>query len=322
MIIFIYRFLKGYLRVKFYGDFKERALSICATGGIRLWSTKLSDTGIESNISVNDFKYLRSLLCGKNVRVHILKKRGFPFFAERYKKRWGILVGALLFFVVLSVMSQYIWIIDVVGNNKITDKEILSACESIGICEGIEKYSFYPKIAKEKLMIKVDSIAWASMNIEGSRLTINITETKNKDEEKWNYTNLKAKCDGVIEKLDIVSGTSLVSIGQAVKKGDLLVSGIIETADGTRYVKSKGTVIAKSQTEVKLYEEFKQTHNIPTGKVKTKCVLELFGLKIPLFLGQETRNYKSSTSTDTFKLFGSNLPIKIHKKLFEFKKKV
>ena len=67
-----------------------------------------------------------------------------------------------------------------------------------------------------------------------------------------------ATADGIIKKMDIVSGNSVVKVGQAVKKGDLLVSGIIETVDGTRFVKSKGTVLATSEKEITLRENFKQ----------------------------------------------------------------
>ncbi len=321
MIILFLRYLKGYLNVRFYGELKEQALTLCAKNGISLWGTRLTENGIETTISVNDFRYLRRLKAKKGIRVHILRRKGLPFIAERYKNRLGIFMGALLFFTALSFMSQYIWIIDIDGNKNLTEKEIISACSTIGITEGINKNSFYPKVAREKLMLNLDGIAWASMNIEGSRLTVNITEIKDSNDNENKYSNLKAKCDGIIEKLDIVSGTSVVSVGQAVKKGDLLVSGIIETADGTRYVKSKGEVIAKSQKEIKLYEDFEQVKNIPTGSVKTKKALEVFGVKIPLYLGKEKSDFKATTKTDTLKLFGCNLPIKIYKKTFEYQNK-
>lgn len=321
MIIRFYRILFGFLRVRFTGDFKEKILSLCAQNGITLWGTRLKGDAIESSISVSDFKYLRNLARGRGVRIHIVKKIGIPFITNRYKRRYGILAGAIAFFLVLGIMSEYIWIIDVNGNHRIKDKEIISACESIGITEGIKKKSIYPKLEREKLMLRLDGIAWASLNIEGSRLTVNVTETKEKNEESKSFSNLKADADGIIKKLDIVSGTSVVKVGQAVKKGDLLVSGIIETTTGTRFVKSKGEVVALSQNEISFFEEYEQEPLIPTGKVKTKNVLEIFGLKIPLFLGEESGSFKSTQSNSTLNLFGANLPVKIHSKTFKFNRK-
>ena len=312
----LYRIVFGFLKVRFYGEFKERILSLCALNGITLWNTRNTENGIECYISVPDFKYIRKLH-PKGVRVHIIKKTGLPFITKRYKKRSGILVGAILFFAILKLMSSYIWIIDVAGNYTVSDKEVISACESIGIREGIKKNSIYPKIEREKLLLKLDKVAWASLNIEGSRLTVNISERKETYENKV-YSNLKATTDGIITKMDIVSGTSVVKVGQAVKKGDLLVSGIVETADLTRFVNSKGTVLAETKLQIKIEEKYSQKIKIPTGKVKQKYVLEVFKLKFPLYLSRENKNYISAKKSETVKLFGQNLPVKIHKKRFEF----
>ncbi len=320
MIIRFYRILFGYLRVRFDGDFKERILSLCAHNGITLWSTKLKDEKIESNISAREFKRLRSIVRGKEIRVHILKKVGIPFVTNRYKRRYGILAGVVSFFLIIGLMSEYIWIIDVNGNYKVTDEHILSACQSIGIKNGIRKDGIYPKVERERLMLKLEGIAWASLNIEGSRLTVNVTETKETEKETEKFSNLKAKADGVIKKLDIVSGTSVVTVGQAVKKGDLLVSGIIETVDGTRFVKSKGEVIALSQNEIVLKEEYKQKPLIFTGKIKTKRVLEIFGLRIPLYLGREKGIYEASEKQMKLNIFKTTLPLTIYQKSFSFQR--
>ncbi len=320
MVINFYRIIFGFLKVEFYGALKERALTLCAQNGINLWGNKLNEGKIECFVSVRDFKRLQHLNRKKDFRVHILKKYGFPFLTMRYRKRVGILLGAILCFVILQFMSGYIWMIDVNGNKEIKDETILSACESIGITPGIKKNSIYPKLEREKLMLKLEGVAWASINLEGSKLTVNITETKEEDAKEEGYTNLLATADGIIKKMDIVSGTSVVKVGQAVKKGDLLVSGIIETADGTRFVKSKGTVLATSEKEISFREDFKQKKWLFTGKVKCKKVLSFYGFKIPLFLGGEKGDYETRKSVKTVKLFSKDLPIKIYEKRYEFKK--
>ena len=322
MIINIYRIIFGFLKVEFYGNLKERALTLCAQNGINLWGNKLRDGKIECFISVREFRWIKYLKRNKDFRVHIIKKYGLPFVANRYRKRIGILLGAVVCFLLLQFMSGYIWIIDVEGNKHIKEETVLAACESIGITEGIRKNSIYPKAEREKLMLKLDGVAWASINIERSKLTVNISETKQEDEKGETYSNLLASADGIIKKIDIVSGTSVVKVGQAVKKGDLLVSGIVETTDGTRFVKSKGCVLATSEREISLREEFKQRKLLFNGKVKNKRVLELYGFKIPLYLGGEKGLYKTQKSVKKVELFSCSLPIKIYKKRYEFKKEI
>ncbi len=318
MIIRFYRLLLGYLQLRFYGDSKEKLLSACAQNGIAIWGTKLNENHIEVYITISDFKLLRTV-APKGSRVHILKKSGLPFITSIYRKRWGIAAGAVLFFAILQLLSGYIWIIDVNGNHKVKEGEILTACRNIGITEGIRADSIYPKAEREKLLLQLDGAAWAAINIEGSRLTVNLTESKENSAQK-SYSNLKSTADGIITKIDVVSGTSVVSVGQAVKKGDLLVSGIIETADGTRFAPSKGTIFASVEEKVTLTEDYVQRVTYPKGKQKCKMVLQLFGLKIPLYLGSEAGEFEADSKEKTVELFGNRLPIKIYEKTFSFTK--
>ncbi len=314
MIIKFYRIIWGFLRVRFYGSTKERVLAACANNGISLWNTRLTDKGIESCILIRDFRVLRKIL-PKSARVHILKKRGIPFITARYSKRYGIAVGAVLFFALLQLLSSYIWVIDINGNRRLSEAEILNACRNIGIETGIKKKSIYPKGKRESLILQLEDIAWAGINIEGSRLTVNITETKEKVQES-SFSNLKAEKDGIITKIDIISGTAVVKVGQAVKKGDLLVSGIVETAEGNRFVNSKGNIIAKVKEETVLREKFTQTVNVPTADIHKRYVIDCMGLKIPLYLGSEKGEFTAKKSQNTLALFGSRLPITLYKKSF------
>ena len=169
------------------------------------------------------------------------------------------------------------------------------------------------------MLLELDKIAWCSLNVEGSRLTINVTETK-EEKDKKGYSNIKAGADGIIERIDIVSGTSVVKIGDAVKKGDLLVSGIVETANDTRFTYSKGKVTAKTQREIVLKEKYVQKLKVPTGRVKNKLAVDFFGFKIPFYLGKEKERYISSVKVYNCELFDQKLPIRFYKKRFEFYK--
>ena len=63
-------------------------------------------------------------------------------------------------------------------------------------------------------------------------------------------TNLKAAADGIIKRIDVTSGNCIVKVGDTVAKGDILVSGMEERADGTKFVHSAGRVTAVIEREV------------------------------------------------------------------------
>jgi len=320
-MLWLFRYLFGFLTVKFYGDFPATIFNFAAKNHIFLWNTHLTENGITACISVYDFKKLPYIIYGSGIRVHILEKHGFPFKIRKNRKRLGIAIGTIIFVVFLNIISSYIWIIDITGNNNVQSEEILTALNEIGISEGISKKSITPKIQREKLLLKLDSLAWASLNIEGCRLTINVTETKKNENSIHSPSNLKAKTDGIIKKIDITSGNCVVKPGDAVKQGDVLVSGIFENADGTDFVYSAGVITATTEYKTELYGKFKENTYTENGKFKKKRVLELFSLKIPLFLGSETGKYNSESSTYALSLFGQSLPIKVYEKEFKFLEK-
>ena len=55
-MLYLYRLAVGYLRVLFYGDNSERILDLTAKNRITLWDSRLVKNGIESSITVKDFK--------------------------------------------------------------------------------------------------------------------------------------------------------------------------------------------------------------------------------------------------------------------------
>ncbi len=317
-MLWLFRYFTGYLYIVIKGEFNENVLNLCARNRITLWNSKLHKKDIETCISVNDFKKLRTIIRGYKVRLHIIKKVGLPFKIQKNRDRSGLLIGFIILALFLKIMSGYIWVIDVSGNKKISDKEILSACRQIGITEGIRARDINPKTDREHLLLKCDSLSWASLNIEGCRLTVNVTEIGKLPEKEENTTNLKASADGIIKKIDVTLGNCVVRVGDTVKKGDLLVSGISETSDGTKFTRSLGEIYAETTREYKLSKSFKQKIISPTGESKQKRVLEFFTLRIPLYFGKETKNYISELQQKNCTLFSKTLPIRIYTREFKF----
>lgn len=320
-MLYLYRFFCGILEVEFFGIYPEKIINLCAKNRIAVWNVHYGNNKIRLFITVKDFKRLPKILKRSGLRLHILNKTGFPFFINRYKRRFGIFAGIVIFFAVLQFMSGFIWIIEVEGNKTVTDREILAICEEIGVKIGVKRNSIDTKNTPQDLLLKTDKLSWGSFNIEGCKLTVNVTEIVPKTEDNTVATNLKAAKDGIIEKIDVTSGNPVVKVGDIVKKGDLLVSGITETMRDTKFVHSIGTVTAKTEETITLFEPFIKKTETLTGKTAKRRVLEIFGIKIPLYIGKENGNFKTETDCKNLKLLSQNIPIKIYTKKFIFVKK-
>lgn len=317
-MLFFYRLWRGFLRIEIRGDIAEKLLNICAKNGIPLWNIKRRGEVIRCYIAVGDFKRLPRLIIKSGLRVHILDRYGLPFFTERYKKRYGIPVGAAVFFAFLTFMSGFVWSVEAAGNGNISENEIIAECRELGITEGMRKGEISPASAKLQLLLKDNRLSWCAFNIEGCYLTVDVTEAKKKEEDNSVPTNLKAAADGIIKKIDVTAGNCIVKVGDTVAAGDILVSGIEERAEGTRFVHSIGSITAATEREITVTANYRQKITLKTGKKKTKRVLSFFGIKIPLYLGCEKGTYNAETSVKALKLFGKKIPIIIYEKRFEF----
>ena len=102
-MIWIYRYIIGNLRVHFFGDFSEKALNLTVSNGINIWNSKLVKNGIETNISVRDFKRLRKIIRNSGIRVHIIKRYGLPFIINKNRMRLGIAFGLVFLVLFLNI---------------------------------------------------------------------------------------------------------------------------------------------------------------------------------------------------------------------------
>ena len=310
--------MRGYITVGFYGDFAEKILNLCVSHHISIWNSRLCKNGIETCVFAKDTRKLRIIVRKSKVKVKILKKSGLPFKIAKHKKRTGLFLGAVLFILFLEFMSGFIWNIEIVGNSKVKSEEILSLCKDIGIYEGVRADSIDARVCREKLLLKSDKLAWASLNVEGCLLTVNVTEITDADKNGSEPCNLKASADGIIKKIDVTQGNCVVKVGDTVKKGDVLVSGVLEKANNTQFVHSAGVIKAESTRIFESKGKFQKTVKENNGKVKTKYALEIFTVKIPLFLGGESEEYYSETKIKKAELFSKSLPLKLYKRKFIF----
>ena len=310
-MLFLYRFMIGFLHVKISGDNLEEVLNAAARERIFFWDLHYKKREIIGKISVADFRRLRSCKRGRGTRIHIIKKCGLPFLIHRYRLRFGMFSGIALFMALIYILSMFIWSVEVTGNKNIEKTVVLNACKQLGIEVGTFKKNIDPKVDSQKLMLKVDGIAWASLNIEGSVLTVNISEIKDTKQEKGEPDNFVAAADGIIKKIDLTSGNAVVKVGDAVKKGDLLVSGVVEKLSGTEFVPCEGFVFAETIHTINVSGKYEQEKYMRTGKVRKHSVLSVFGMNIPLYIGKITGDYESEIISKKAKICGRELPIGI-----------
>ncbi len=314
----LYRFVTGYVRVSASGDNPERVLNFCAKNSLSVWSIERKINCIDLSMGMSDYLKMRTYRkkIGMDIKFKLTEKHGLPMLKKMMVKRMGVCAGIVVFLVINILMSQFIWQIDVSGNSKLKESDIILACEEFGITTGIHREGIDTYDAAQKLALAFENIAWVSFNIEGSKLTVNISEATDSDEAEAIPRNIIASYDGVVKRMEVTAGTKNVVVNQAVRKGDLLVSGVVDNGDKTHFVCADGLVSA--QTRRSFIETIDKTFTSKNNKgdFETRRVFEFFGIKIPLYLQGVDNKADTFFTRNRVIMFGGELPIAVSTRAF------
>ncbi|MCD8149970.1 MAG: sporulation protein YqfD [Clostridiales bacterium] len=231
------KFFRGYLYVRITGYSPERFLNLCTGMDIVLWGIVPEEDGYSFYISRPAFGMIESALEKTGTQISVIRKIGFPFLAQKYRKHASFFIGIFCAAFLLYFLSLFLWKVEIEGNSYYSTQTILDCLEENGVGYASLKAGINCKELQNLLRKEFTDLTWVSAKIEGTRLSIVVQERLNgsTDEEKASdaaeATDLTASHAGTVESIVVRSGTPLVAVGDVVEEGDILVSGAIEVTD-------------------------------------------------------------------------------------------
>ena len=306
-------FIFGYRKLKI----DPADLSIVT--GILLRSSIPSRINTDGTITVRerDFDKITNLLSGR-VDFTYSHIKGIYGFWKGLNNRWILVSSLAVSCLILVFSSSLVWDIRVEGNEKITDSEIVVALGEKGFQIG----DFWFKLDLDKieadLLDSNEKISWVNINRRGTVAYIKLLEKEETDKEEpkadRGYTNIIANCDCVIEEITVKSGTSVVSPGDVVKKGDILVIGSLPEEAGGGFCNAEATI--KGRISDRIGVEVERNYE---KKVRSDTKLHSFTIKFFKFFLNIFKSYRNLTNECaiiedeiTYSLFDRyKLPIKV-----------
>ena len=79
MLLKIYQYIRGYVRIRITGHRMERFINACNYRKIKIWDLSASDGSYEMNLWVKDFKKLRHISHKTSTKITIVKNMDFLF---------------------------------------------------------------------------------------------------------------------------------------------------------------------------------------------------------------------------------------------------
>lgn len=266
-------------------------------------------------IYMPDIKKLSSVADEYGVTLEFTQKKGMSFRLFRYRFRFGIIAGIVLLFSFVFYISNIVVSVEVNGNTDVTSEQIISALSDIGIYKGrlIADIDFHS--CEQRLRLSIPKLAWTGIRHTGSRIVVDVSETTPPPEmiDEKVPCNIVADRDAQLLLIEVYSGKKVRSEGSGVRKGDIIISGVVDDGGGHFLKKhAMGKVIGCYEENISFVQPFSANGKIYADEDISKKYFEFFGHRMPLFIKPaDCETFDYSETSNSFMLLGKRLPLGI-----------
>lgn len=297
----MFHFISGYVRAEVKGSYTELFLDRCVHNNIPIWMVKrIDDETISCYFFLKDISKIRVLLRRTGCRLSFKQKFGLPFFIKKMYSRKGFVFGLLFSLFVIFFLSNMIWSIQIHGASPEVEHEVKQTLQKIGV----KKRAFIFSLPSEQeiqqaVTESVDHLTWIGVKRLGTRYSFEVVEKKMPEEkEALDPRHLVAKKKAVIHKIFAEQGQAIVEERDYVKKGDILISGIVGTDEHEKVVPAKGSILGEVWYLSTATVPLKSTIITNTGNTLNKYYMKVGKITIPIWGFEKDSFSKKETITD------------------------
>lgn len=263
-------------------------------------------------VGSGDFSALQSLAGKHKLTCEMIDEKGAAKEIKPYKRRIGLVIGFFLSIGLVAFLSDRVMIIEVGGNETIPTERILSHLEDAGVYIGSSISSVNLRRVERQVAAMDKDIDWVGIKHIGSRVTVEINEITLPPEMERKNTpcNIVAARDAQITGVRLYSGMLIPMVGDGVRKGDILVSGVVDTKYGRSfYVHSIGEITGVYTEKMTFSERLVTEEKVCVGEQSAKA-LKIFGHKLVYRPAElPSGDYEYSETGEQLTFLGLSLPL-------------
>ena len=223
------------------------------SAGISLHQVSLEDElTLILTVRRQDVKLLRWLV---NKRGGMLQRTGHRglYWSARSLLRRPVLMAGILILLILSVyLPTRVFFFRVEGNVTVPTRLILEQAVACGLEFGASRRAVRSEKVKNALLEALPQLEWTGVNTAGCVATISVRERQLSatEEDGGRVSSIVATRDGIVQEVTVTGGSAQCKVGQAVKKGQILVSGYTDCGISIRAERARGEVYALTERKI------------------------------------------------------------------------
>lgn len=220
--------LSGSMRIRLTSADVSYSLKTLANSNITVWDVEM-DSELSALVSISGMNLTKAkkVLKKTGASMEIQKQSGPGVLLSKFRKRLLLILGLITIAFLTIWLPTRIFFWEVSGNDKIPANFIIAKLQQEGVYFGCKRSEIRSEKLKNQLLEEIPQLEWVGVTTSGCVAKIWVSESGAINEKKNNeaFGNIVAICDGVVNSVTVTKGNPICKPGQAVQKGQVLISG-------------------------------------------------------------------------------------------------
>ena len=218
--------------------------------GITLLCTVFqNDLTVRVTLQLSDYSKFLKICEKRGDQVKILTHRGIYWMMKDILRRPLLLLGCLLLLFAVLYLPSRVLFVQVQGNRRLPDRQIIETADASGISFGASRRAVRSEKMKNALLQAMPELQWAGVNTKGCVAVITVRERTIPEQLSASdgVSHIVALTDARIVSCTATRGNLLCAPGQAVKAGQILISGYTDTGLTIRAEGAEGEIFGQTR---------------------------------------------------------------------------
>ena len=240
------------------------------------------DVQLENIQFENDLTAVFTVLRGERLRVRegddlaVIGRGGTPEILAVVRRWWMVAVMAVFLGGLTLFLQGRMLFFQVQGNQLVPERLILAHAEECGVYFGASVRQLRSEQVKNHLLRAVPELKWAGVSISGCRAVITVAERQPGEQPGERQPGDVVACiDAVVTAVFPKTGTVLAVPGQAVRRGETLISGSADLGLLVRSDRAEGEVYGLTRRTVEAVLPGKTAVRYPRDRTVRKFSLRI-----------------------------------------------
>lgn len=243
----VIKFFRGTATLLITGVAQEDCFNRLAEQKIPFWDLeRVGELESRCTLCRRDVPRAEAAVQAAQCTAQVLEQKGLRQVFYGLWRRPVLLMGLAAVVAALLVLPNFVWTLDVQGNETVQEAEILHALEELNVKFGTWGPDINSQDIKNRILNMLPKLRWCAVNRSGGCVTVLVAEREPEAvvENEREITNVVAARTGIITQMNVMQGFKSCAVGDTVMQGQLLVSGYADWTTGTQAVHALAEIYA------------------------------------------------------------------------------